>query len=233
MKKKDLPYLVRPMRLSDIERVIEIERASFPTPWPASAYRYELRYNDRAHYLVAEARVLPQGEDFSEREKGLRVKLRQLLSGPGSPSSIVGYSGFWLTATEGHISTLAVQPEHRERGIGELLLATMIERAVELGAEAMTLEVRVSNHVALKLYRKYGFAQVGLRPRYYSDNREDALIMGTDTLTSPHFQARFRNLRAALREKLRASAKLALRPEAIPGSNSKGEKQVPPRLASP
>jgi len=232
MEAEDLPYFVRPMVLSDIEKVMEIEQASFPTPWPASAYRYELRRNDMAHYLVAELRVPAEKEDFSGDERGLGAKLRQLVSRASSPSSIVGYGGFWLMEREAHIGTIAVKPEYRGRGIGELLLATMIERAVELGAEVMTLEVRVSNHVAQKLYRKYGFLQTGLRRRYYSDNQEDALIMSTDSLISPYFQTKFRNLKTLLGEKLKASAKVAIKPEIISGDGSGGETQARSKLAN-
>ena len=223
METGDLPYLVRPMKPSDIEKVMEIEQASFPTPWPASAYRYELRRNDMAHYLVAESRESLLGEDFSGGERGLGTKLRQLVSRASFPTSIVGYGGFWLMEREAHIGTIAVKPEYRGRGIGELLLATMVEEAVELGAEVMTLEVRVSNHVAQKLYHKYGFAQVGLRRRYYSDNQEDALTMSTDPLTTPYFQTKFRDLKTLLREKLKASAGRAVRSEITSGDGSEGE----------
>lgn len=156
----------------------------------------------------------------------MRAKFHQLVSKATLPSRIVGYGGFWLMAREAHIGTLAVKPEHRGRGIGELLLATMIERAVELGAEVMTLEVRVSNQVALNLYRKYGFTQVGLRRHYYSDNQEDALIMSAEPLTLPYFQARFRNLRARLSEELKASARLTVKSEITSGDGSEGETQA-------
>ena len=99
---------------------------------------------------------------------------------------------------EAHISTIAMQPNWRRRGIGELLLAAMLDRATELEADMATLEVRVSNVTAQNLYHKYGFRQVGLRPRYYRDSNEDALIMSTERLTSANFQSHFQQLKRAL-----------------------------------
>jgi len=199
----DLPYIVEPMRLADIKEVMEIERVSFPTPWSARAYRHELTENDLSHYFVVRQRRT------QESAPGLLSRVRRSLGGGARPP-ILGYGGFWMMAGEAHISTIAVQPSWRRRGLGELLLAAMLDRAIELGAEIATLEVRVSNIVAQNLYRKYGFEQVGLRRRYYSDRGEDALIMTTERLTSVAFQGRFQRLKQALCEKLRArAAKLA------------------------
>ena len=103
---------------------------------------------------------------------------------------------------EAHISTIAVQPGWRRRGIGELQLVAMLDRATELEADIATLEVRVSNLTAQSLYQKYGFRQAGLRRRYYRDSDEDALIMSTEQLTSASFQSHFQQLKRALREKL-------------------------------
>jgi len=190
-----LPYVVEPMRLRDIKEVMEIERVSFPTPWSAHAYRYELLGNDLSHYFVVRQRQM-------ERPKqGMLARIRRSL-GARKRSPILGYGGFWLMAGEAHISTIAVQPNWRRRGIGELLLVTMLDRATELGAQIATLEVRVSNVVAQNLYFKYGFQQVGLRRHYYRDRDEDALIMSTERLTSVAFQSRFQALKRALREKL-------------------------------
>jgi len=220
----DVPYIVEPMKLRDISEVMEIEQVSFPSPWSASAYRHELQSNALSHYFVARPRAC-QGDDerspkidraspFDYGEKvrqdslaypsrasvplNLISRIRRRRAGP---ASIVGYGGFWLMAGEAHISTIAVRPEFRRSGIGELLLVAMIDRATELGAKVATLEVRVSNTAAQSLYRKYGFRQVGLRRRYYSNN-EDALIMTTDRLTSAPFQRHLQGLKIALREKL-------------------------------
>jgi len=179
MNGQDWPYLVEPMRLEDIEEVIEIESRSFPVPWSARAYQYELMENDLAHYIVVRPRV-----------KGVPYP------------RIIGYGGFWMELDEAHISTIAVRPRWRGRGIGELLLLSMLEMALRYGARLATLEVRVSNKVARNLYRKCGFQEVGLRRRYYSDNGEDAIIMTTPPLRGPEFQARLTRLKEALGKRL-------------------------------
>jgi ribosomal-protein-alanine N-acetyltransferase len=190
-----LPYIVEPMRLRDIKEVMEIERVSFPSPWSARAYRYELRENDLSHYFVVrQCQTAKPGS-------GLLTRVRHSL-GVGTPPAILGYGGFWMMVDEAHISTIAVQPNWRQRGIGELLLVAMLDRAIELGAEIATLEVRVSNVTAQNLYRKYDFEQAGLRRKYYRDRDEDALIMSTQRLTSASFQSHFQQLKQALWEKL-------------------------------
>ena len=128
-----------------------IEQASFTAPWPPHAYRSELESNRLAHYLVARV-----GDD------------------------VAAYGGMWLMVDEAHITTFAVHPAWRRQRIGERLLLAFLDVAVDRGAHEATLEVRLSNLAARKLYEKYGFRPVGLRPRYYSDDSEDALIMTTD-----------------------------------------------------
>lgn len=187
-----LPYVVEPMQIRDIDAVMEIERASFPSPWPAYAYRHELLYNAISHYFVVRWR---------KEEPSPLTGLRYIPREKEKPS-VLGYGGFRLMAGEAHISNLAVWSSWRGIGIGELLLTAMLDRAVELGAEVATLEVRISNTVAQNLYRKYGFGQVGLRRHYYRHSGEDALVMATERLTSVAFQSRFRALKQVLGEKL-------------------------------
>jgi ribosomal-protein-alanine N-acetyltransferase len=194
----DLPYVVKPMRLRDISKVMEIEHVSFLSPWSARAYRYELLENDLSHYFVVRQRQMERPES------SLLARVRRSL-GVGIRPPILGHSGFWLMVGEAHISTIAVQPNWRRRGIGELLLVAMLDRATELEAEIATLEVRVSNVTAQNLYHKYGFQQVGLRRHYYRDSNEDALIMSTERLTSATFQSQFQQRKRALREKLTQS----------------------------
>lgn len=201
-----LPYRVRRMEFEDIGQVMEIERLSFSSPWPASAYRHELRQRDMAHYFVLEAHPSGGGAE-DERPSYPGGRLRRWVSGQESTSRILGYGGFWLVRGEAHISTIAVHPELRGRGLGELMLLAMLEEAVARGAETATLEVRASNFVAQNLYRKCGFIEVGLRHRYYHDNEEDAVLMRSDDLTSASFQAQFQVLKAALRERLERDAK--------------------------
>ncbi len=115
---------------------------------------------------------------------------------------IIGFAGMWVLYDEAHVTTIGVDPAHRGRGLGELLLATMFDEAIRRGAAWLTLEVRVSNEPALALYRKYGFAVQGRRRRYYSDNNEDAHIMWSRSLHDPSYHAELAALRQALDERL-------------------------------
>ena len=89
----------------------------------------------------------------------------------------IGYAGFWNVSGEGDITNIAVMRDYRRLGVGSMLLEAVIERAKKLGLSILTLEVRQSNIAAQGLYRKYGFEEIGVRKRYYSDNNEDAVIM--------------------------------------------------------
>ncbi len=164
-----LKVAIEAMRLEDLDEVQQIEEASFTTPWPPNAYRSELMTNRLASYLVARA-----------------------------DGRIVAYGGMWLMVDEAHITTFAVHPGWRRRGIGERLLLAFLDLAKERHAREATLEVRLSNLAARRLYEKFGFRPVGLRARYYSDNNEDALIMTTDPLDDPQLRARIERLRVAL-----------------------------------
>ena len=163
------PTDVRPMRMSDIPAVHEIERSSFNEPWPEHALRQELTGNRLARYLVAER-----------------------------DGRIVGYAGVWLMVDEAHITTFGVLPDARRSGVGVRMLLAVAELGIELGAARLTLEVRPSNAPAIALYERFGFAVVGRRPRYYTDDGEDALIMTTSELHSAAMRARLRNERAGL-----------------------------------
>nr|MBC7244877.1 ribosomal protein S18-alanine N-acetyltransferase [Chloroflexota bacterium] len=181
------------MTLADVPEVAALERMIFSLPWSAHAFEYELHYNPMAHFFVAR----PARTSTSHGEQNNANKTRQ-------QGKIIGYGGFWLILDEAHICTLAVHPNWRGRGIGELLLTHLIDHAIALNAAVLTLEVRVSNSPAQKLYQKYGFMAAGLRKRYYSDNNEDALIMTTELVTSLSFQRRFRALKSSLQQKLAA-----------------------------
>jgi ribosomal-protein-alanine N-acetyltransferase len=164
-----LKLQIVPMRVTDLAAVHAIERASFDSPWPADAYRSELETNRLAQYLVVRA-----------------------------DDEIAAYGGMWLMVDEAHIITFAVHPLWRRQRLGEQLLLAMLDIALDAGAHEATLEVRLSNLPARRLYEKYGFRPVGLRPRYYSDNGEDALIMTTDQLRDPPMRERIARLRTAL-----------------------------------
>ena len=183
------------MHTADIEAVMAIERLAFSNPWPASAFRYEVEHNQHAHYYVA----WPQPVAGSSVT---RVGIGRVLQ---ATPPLVGYGGFWYVAEEAHISTIAVHPEHRGRGVGELILAGMMEKAISLDVAEVTLEVRVSNQVAQQLYRKYGFRQVGTRRGYYTDNQEDALLMSIGDVGRGSYGEQFADRLRELRERLRAA----------------------------
>jgi len=198
------------MRKEDIPQVTEIDREAFPTLWPPANYRHELE-NRLARYIIAgdkEERVEePEMEATPQKGfRGLVSRLRQLLNHDrffgNEPSSsgrqyIFGFAGFWIMAGEAHITNIAVREKHRRHGIGELLLISLIDLAKELDARFITLEVRASNTAAQSLYSKYGFTQVGLRRGYYTDNREDGVLMSLEDITSAPIQANLQQLKQA------------------------------------
>lgn len=146
----DAPKL-RQMVLQDLDQVMGVEHRSFTAPWSRQAFLRELVDNQFARYIVA---------DYHGR--------------------VVGYAGVWLIMDEGHVTNIAVDPDFRGRQLGEALLRTLISVCLSQGIRRMTLEVRVTNTVAQGLYEKLGFVRSGVRKGYYTDNREDALIMWAD-----------------------------------------------------
>jgi [ribosomal protein S18]-alanine N-acetyltransferase len=159
-------FTIRAMTASDIGAVTQIERSSFATVWPSDAFYNELSTNRLAHYFVG---------SFDDR--------------------VIAYGGIWVILEDSHVTTLAVDPQYRGRRFGEILLLRLIDEAIERGAAWMTLEVRESNAVAQRLYRKYGFTTVTMRAGYYSDDNESALIMWAGSLRSELYRNRLRILR--------------------------------------
>jgi ribosomal-protein-alanine N-acetyltransferase len=141
--------LVLPMLRSDLDTVCRIARESFSTPWTQAVFESELQRD------WAEVRVLRSG-------KGERI---------------CGFINFWIIGDEIHIHNLAVLPTMRRRGYGRTLLLDMFEIAKNRSVSTILLEVRCSNEAAINLYKSVGFKSIAIRPRYYSDNQEDAMIM--------------------------------------------------------
>jgi [ribosomal protein S18]-alanine N-acetyltransferase len=195
-----IPYRVEPMSVDDLDAVMAIEQVAHAAPWPASAYRHELEQNDLAHYIV----LLP-GVGELESSNGFRSRLLGWLRRPRRGPAVIGYGGFWLMAGEAHISTIAVDPEWRGMGLGELLLLELIERAIDLRAEMVTLEVRISNATAQNLYSKYQFDITGTRKRYYRNNNEDAHIMTVEGVQNPAYRVFLDEQWRLLRQRLATS----------------------------
>lgn len=140
--------MIRVMTVEDLDQVMSLELACFSVSWTEEAFYKELTENTLAHYLVLE-------------EAG----------------EILGYCGVWYIMDEGHITNVAIHPNHRRRGLGKALVEAMIGEAKAHAIGHLTLEVRVSNLGAIALYKRMGFDEAGIRPKYYTDNHEDALIM--------------------------------------------------------
>lgn len=153
--------LIQPMSYHDIPFIEELEQLCFAAPWSGDTYRHELAHNKLSSYWV----MRPSPE-----------------IGDGAPS-ILAYGGYWLMGAEAHIMTIATHPDYRRQGLGRRLLEAMIDHARNAGAIEITLEVRAGNHAAQAMYSAMGFVVVGLRKRYYTDNREDAILM---TLFEPY-----------------------------------------------
>jgi [ribosomal protein S18]-alanine N-acetyltransferase len=160
---------IEPMRHADITEVVRIERAAFPTQWPADAFYNEVDSNKLARYFVGRYR-----------------------------GNIVAYGGIWTILEDSHVTTIAVDPLHRRRGFGETMLLRLIDEAVACGSTWMTLEVRAGNVAAQQLYKKYGFTTVTERKGYYSDNNESALVMWAGNLKSELYRNRLAYLREAM-----------------------------------
>ncbi len=197
-----MPHCVRLMRQEDISQVAAIDREVFPTMLPQTNYQRELK-SPLAHYVVAcddekmidEAGVASRGTKWS-----FRFLFRKKVAS-SSEQYVAGFAGFWIMAGEAHIINFAVRQSYRRKGIGELLLISLIDLARELNSLLITLEVRASNTAALSLYRKYGFAETGLRRGYYSDDKEDAVIMTVENIGSASFQERLNHLKQAHSQK--------------------------------
>lgn len=142
--------IIRPMTKDDVDAVYKVEEDCFSDPWSKESIRKELK-NNLARYLVAQL-----------------------------DDKIIGYIGVWFVVDEGHITNVAVHSDYRGRKIGDKLVQALVELCRENNIVSMTLEVRVSNIVAQNLYKKYGFKLAGIRKEYYSDNKEDAMIMWND-----------------------------------------------------
>ena len=139
--------IFRPMLEVDLPQVVEIEKASMPSPWSRELFEEEL-HRERAHYFVVE-----------------------------KDGKVAGYMGYWEAPEEAHVINLAIGPEFRKQGLGQEMIERCMDYAVKRGARLATLEARESNTAARNLYEKCQFRMVAIRKKYYSDNQEDAVVM--------------------------------------------------------
>ena len=199
---------LRRMRAEDIPQVIEIEKEAFTPGWVGTPFRRELnsRYTRFlvAYHLDGEEPDRP-GAGYSQEQSGpadaslwgrmlTGVKSALGFNRDEDGDDLAGYVGIWLQGDQAHITEIAVREELRGRGIGELLIIGTLRVAYEQGLAEVTLEARVSNFVAQRLYDKYGFNEVGIRRNYYADNREDAVIMTTDPIHTAAYRNKFATL---------------------------------------
>ena len=184
------------MEVKDIHQVVEVERQSFPTQPLPTAFRHEL-HKPRSVYLVAYCNSkisssknhpeLCERNRFSQLKSLITYQIKRRGIFSHREDLIAGFIGFWYVDDEIHIISLGVRKNLRNRGIGELLLISTMEKAKNIDIKTATLEVRSSNMEAISLYKKYGFKEYGVRKGYYVDNREDALIMTNDWIQTPRY----------------------------------------------
>jgi len=151
--------IIRKMTIDDIEDVIAIDRLSFSLPWPERSFRFELTDNPASRCWVAEI-----------------------------DGKVVGIIVVWLIVEEAHVATIATHPDFRRQGIAKKLLSYALRELSYEGAQSSFLEVRASNVAAQEMYRKFGYEETGVRPRYYKDNDEDAFLMTLDSLDAERLE---------------------------------------------
>jgi ribosomal-protein-alanine N-acetyltransferase len=165
----DLEVTIGPMRRRHLRSVVRIEQAVYPRPWSMGLFMSELGYRGSRVYIV------------------VRVG-----------STVVGYGGLMLVADDGHITTLAVDPDWHRQRLGTRLLLALATAAIDRGAKNLTLEVRASNHAAQELYRAFGFAPAGIRKGYYVETKEDAIIMWANDVDEPAYAERLAAIEATI-----------------------------------
>ncbi len=164
------------MRRRHLRGIMAIEREVYPRPWSPTLFLSEMNAGGGRAYLVA-------------------ILDRQ----------VVGYGGLVSYGDEAHITTIAVDPEQQRQKIGTRLLYELVSRARELRARAVSLEVRVTNWGAQRLYGRFGFRPVGVRKNYYQETNEDAVVMWTDDIRSPEYRSLLDRIIASVPQGVRPS----------------------------
>jgi ribosomal-protein-alanine N-acetyltransferase len=149
------PFVIRQMTHEDMPTVIALEQAAFRNPWSPELLRRELEH-DWSTILLVEDPL------------------------PGGGRELLGLAIFWIVQDEVHVLNVATAPAHRRRGVARAVMEELLARGRHRRCTLATLEVRRSNEAAIGLYRSLGFRSVGVRPNYYVDEKEDALVMVLD-----------------------------------------------------
>jgi ribosomal-protein-alanine N-acetyltransferase len=163
------PIVVTPMRRRHLRSVLRIEGKNTMKGWSLGLFMSELSFHESRIYLVAK-----------------------------SGSRVIGFAGLLFAGDDGHVTTVSVDPDWKQRRIATRLMLVLTSRAVDRGAEALTLEVRPSNASAIALYQRFGFVPVGARKNYYRESNEDALVMWATDVQSPEYAARLEAIAAEL-----------------------------------
>lgn len=159
--------VIEPMRRRHVRSILDIEQQVYPKPWTSGVFASEI----------------------DQVRSGSRYYVVGLVD-----TRLVGYGGLLFTADEAHVTNIAVDPTRRRQGFARSILSHLVDTAIARGAQALTLEVRVSNEAALGLYRDFGFAPAGIRQRYY-ENSEDALVMWAHDIQEPEYAQRLERAR--------------------------------------
>lgn len=205
-------YSIRAATLGDSAMLESIEKEAFPGLTPTTRISRDLTRENGLYLAVVRewhpddrqlgpkfaiaTRAEKEDDRFTARvRRNVDRFLLDYVNRPKLPPDyIAGFAGLWFVLDEAHVVIIGLREVERGKGIGEMLLISGIEQAVENDSRVVTLEVRKSNNVAIELYRKYGFQEVGLRRRYHSDNGEDAVIMTTPPVQSDDYQSHFTRL---------------------------------------
>ena len=207
------PYGVRPADPSDAQVLAGLEQEAFPELEHPTGFRRELQRANATYFVARRPWMSSERRDafwgrhpsaYELESNGLLSRLKQMafwlmtqrpaaLGGQRNQDFIGGFAGIWFVLDEAHVVIIASRPSERRRGVGELLLITCLELAIQRMSRVVSLEVRASNNAARSLYRKYGFQDAGVRKRYYSGG-EDAVIMSTPPIQSEHYGRKFRAL---------------------------------------
>ncbi len=216
-------YIIEAMTEADISEVSRLERRCFSNPWPQSAYRRELRRPAQNCYIVlrntgsdGNEPAIRDGSLFSIGSRLTTLARARRNDRADSRAPIVGFSGFWHLFEEAHITTIGIDPSLRGQSLGELLLVAMIEEAIARGAGYLSLEVRISNSIAMRLYEKYDFSIKGTRPRYYVDDGEDAYVMWSPSIRTESFRQMLDQRREELAYSLGEGAVLPEKGQFVP-----------------